>query len=470
MFFRNKADAKASPRKSNTKRLSLESLEGRQMMAGDVIASLFNGDLYVSEVPQQVGQDNGIRISKLANGKVQVLGTVANGTNPVASKVNGLAAQEFTVNGSLFVSLGAGNDRVQIGYDGGASAPSFNRMQIDVGAPPLVVASSINKGVLDIFTPQDSDQVLLWGANTRSSLSINTGVKNDWVYMGQVNVGDGVGVDNLAINTGSGPDQVTLKGTNIRGNLDIQTYSSIAEADQDGVFIDAAFDPSYVDLYRPTIVNGGTDIRTGGGADSLLVSDPARGDLNQFWTVWQTHGYVSMDTGAGNDTLLVRSAKIGEPTYDDVGLDNLVVNTGAGADNARFHNVNIGATFQLQMFASVLEADIDIASIDHLYAERDISILTGGGDDQVTLDNATAYWNLNVDTSSGNDRLDLLDYVLSLKNTNLFGGEGTDRLTYRSNNFLHNLKKTGWEYVNGIPQKLVVTTLGTTGVTVGKKA
>ena len=449
MFFRNKTPANAIQKKSNNRRLSLESLEGRQLMAGDVVASLFNGDLYISEVSQQVGQDNGIRISKLASGKIQVLGTVANGTDPIATKVNGLSAQEFSVNGSLFVNLGAGNDRVQMGFDGGSSAPTFNRVEINVGAPLPVVARTLIGGAPNTFTPQDSDQVLLWGANTRSSMSIRTGDKNDWVFVGQVNVGDGIGVDNLSINTGSGGDQVTLKGTNVRGNLDIQTYALVAEGDQDGVYIDSTTNSG---VNVRTIVAGSTDVRTGGGADFFMVTDPARPDANVFETVFETHGYVLVDTGAGDDTVFVRNSNIGEETYDDVNLDNLIVNTGSGADSARLHNVNVGAYFQLQTFNSVLEADIDVANIDHLYSSRNITILTGGGDDQVTLDNSTAFWDLNIDTSSGNDRVNLLDYVIGLKNTNLFGGDGTDSLNYRRNNFLKNLKETGWEFVNGFPQ------------------
>ena len=466
MFFRKKNQSANARKNAISKRLSMESLEGRQMMAGDVIASLVNGDLYINESPQQIGQDNGIRISKLASGKIQVLGTVANGTDPVASKVNGLASQEFTVNGSLFVTLGAGNDRLQMGYDGGASAPTFNRVQIDVAAPPQVVSkasalSSPLTGVVDAFTPQDSDQVLLWGANTLGSMSIKTGDKNDWAFLGQVKVGDGVGVDNLTINTGSAGDQVTLRGTTVTGNLDIQTYASLAEFDADGVYIDSTVNPANPSQNIPTLVNGGTDIRMGGGVDSLFVTDPAKNDANVFWTVFQTHGWVSVDTGDGNDTVLVRNSKIGEATYDDVNLDNLVINTGAGADTARLHNVTMGANMQLQMFKSVTEADIDVATIDHLYSLRDISVLTGGGDDQVTLDNSTAYWTLNVDVSGGNDRVDLLDYVIALKYTNLFGGDGTDRLTYRSNNYLHNAVKTGWEYINGVPQWMVDLGTGT---------
>ena len=445
----------------------VESLESRQMMAGDVMASLVGTDLYISEAAQQVGGDNGIRISRMPTGKIQVLGTLANGSSSTMSKVNGQAAQEFTVNGSLFVNLGAGNDRVQIAYDGTNGVPTFGRMVIDVGAPsPVISKAPINSTPTNTSTAKsvgDSDQVLIWGANTRDSVTINTGDSNDWVYIGQVNVGDGIGNDKLSINTGAAGDQVTIKGATIRGDVDIQTYKSLAETDQDGVFINAAFDISLPDLYKATVISGSTNVRMGGGDDSFLVSDPGYVDANVFYNVLETHGFVSVDTGAGNDSLLVRNANIGDASSDDVNLDNFVVNTGAGADSVRFHNVNIGANLQLQMYSSGLEADIDIAAIDHLYSLGDISVLTGGGDDQVTLDNVTAHRELNVDTSNGNDHLDLLDYVYGLGDVNLFGGLGTDRLTYRSNNFLHNVTKTGWEFVNGIAQlgqkSTVITTV-----------
>src|SRR4051794_36583312 len=95
-------------------KLNLENLEDRQMMAGDLAAYVSGGNLYVNEAPGQIGQDNGVIISQLANGKIRVSGDFTPMGSGV-SKVNGMAFQDFTVTNNLIVKLGAGNDGIAFG-------------------------------------------------------------------------------------------------------------------------------------------------------------------------------------------------------------------------------------------------------------------------------------------------------------------------------------------------------------------
>ncbi|HEY2839719.1 MAG TPA: hypothetical protein VGJ26_11240, partial [Pirellulales bacterium] len=114
-----------------TRKLNIENLEIREMKAGDVAAAVVNGNLYLTEAAGQVGQDNAVQISQLANGKIRITGT-GTLTDGSMSHVNGAASQDFTVPGSLFVNFGAGNDLVVIGSEVGGTPPSFNQVDIEV--------------------------------------------------------------------------------------------------------------------------------------------------------------------------------------------------------------------------------------------------------------------------------------------------------------------------------------------------
>lgn len=120
-------------------RFRMEMLENRQMMAGDVAAAVVNGNLYISEALGQTGLDNGVRVYQVSPGIVRVMGAENNGDGST-SLVNGQQFQDFAVSGDLNVNLGAGHDRLHLGFDGGASAPNFNNVSINMAAPELVIA------------------------------------------------------------------------------------------------------------------------------------------------------------------------------------------------------------------------------------------------------------------------------------------------------------------------------------------
>ena len=141
--------------KSN-KRFQFEQLEPRQMMAGDVTAVLQNGNLYLTEAKGQIGRDNGILVSELTNGKIHIQGTAVTGT---ASKINGQPSQDFLMTGSLFVSFGAGNDRVEFS----AIGPVISLQSIDLNLGPPTVTAGVS----------DNDSVSVANVKTAAGLSIS---------------------------------------------------------------------------------------------------------------------------------------------------------------------------------------------------------------------------------------------------------------------------------------------------------
>ena len=140
------------------RKLNMEKMEDRQMMAGDITASVVNGNLFLNEADGQAGLDNSVVISQIAPGQIRVTGnTFADGTT---SHINGAASQDFTVTGSLSVNFGGGSDLVMFNN---LAPPSFQNVNLNMGAP---TSQPLN-------TP-DVDNVMIFGGKIRGSLTVNT--------------------------------------------------------------------------------------------------------------------------------------------------------------------------------------------------------------------------------------------------------------------------------------------------------
>src|SRR3954469_19745627 len=108
---------------SRYRKLNMEKMEAREMMAGDIGGYVLNNTLTLYEVYGQTGRDNSVVISQVAPGTVRVRGGVtADGT---MSKINGALYQDFQVTGGLNIVFGGGNDTVNLGpsfANGGSSS------------------------------------------------------------------------------------------------------------------------------------------------------------------------------------------------------------------------------------------------------------------------------------------------------------------------------------------------------------
>jgi len=317
----------------NTK-LRVESLESRQMMAGDVSANLIGGDLYLTEAPGQVGGENSVLIAQLPNGQIRVTGNAQISNDNVRSLVNGQPYQDFVVPGSLFVNFGGGNDRV-IFSDDPAAAPHFVNVNINVAAPqPLVMARTLTGVENTSLNGPDADQVFVFDAVTTGSMTINTGRDHDWISMG-INTSSGqldIG-GNLVINSGAGADTINIFTRQQHGahNVDIQAYSSLSETDADQVWL------------SNEVSDNDIAVRTGGGNDLVHLNNcTAFHDLNINAGAGDDTGEligdlavdkIMADLGDGNDTLNIDSLY-----YSNYA--NVILNGGSGSDNLNWKNIN----------------------------------------------------------------------------------------------------------------------------------
>lgn len=463
--------------KSLPSRFRMEMLETRQMMAGDVAASVVNGNLYISEALGQSGLDNGVRVFQVSPGVVRVMGAEANNSDAAKSLVNGHLYQDFMITGDLNVSLGAGNDRLHLGFDGASSAPQFNNVNINMGAPDLVIAQNAQfakGGVGGIFNPPDDDQVMGWGFNSRGNTTVNTGVGNDWVFIGNSYIGDGLGVDKLTINTGAGADTASIKGTTILGNLLVQTYSNAAENNNDFVWLDSAIDANF--NLKATYVTGNTEVYTGEGDDGFWIGDST--DPYFFGLGFMSLGSVFLSMAGGADSVEVSAAKFGDANH----WSNLSIYTGAGNDNVTVDfdssYIDVGdpmpeltGSLFIHTYGALADTDVDTVNIPIGQIWQSVYVYLGGGNDSFNL--AAGNWgnNLYVDAGAGDDTGYLAGFLynkaevkmgegndnLTLGHVNAYqlkidGGNGVDSLRKLSPLAVDYLFQTGWEYINGRPQ------------------
>ena len=196
------------------RRLALEPLERRWMMAGDVTAAVVNGNL-------QIHSDDladKITVTQLSPGEFTVTGvggTTINGgttpfdatgvTNNVAIKMgNGddsVLVQNASCQGSLSIKAGNGNDTVDL-FDSQVTksvsiCTGTGNDDIHLGEAPVAVTSSA-------ATTAPSPTTLT-GITVGDYLRIKTGDGNDNVSLGDTSVGD-----SAYIRTGNGKDHVIV--------------------------------------------------------------------------------------------------------------------------------------------------------------------------------------------------------------------------------------------------------------------
>ncbi len=286
------------------------------------------------------------------------------------------------------------------------------------------------------------------------SLTLDTGAGDDTIFIYSADIGSNL-TDQTIIRTGAGRDHVTIDGMDGSGtsldNLDMQTYELLSEADADVVQIQNA------------TFEGNASIKMGGGDDQFLVTDPGGSMLPAVGI--NAAGNLLVDTGAGNDTVFMRTIAMIGPYQN-----TLTIHTGAGADTVNLYNSHQLRSVEIQTYDSLSENDADVVNINDVYCLIDggLVVRLGGGDDQLNLTGTVAFGNILLDAGAGNDTATLLgssayhsffvnmgagNDTLTLDSIHafsldLFGGDGFDRLNTTDNVFAANLTEYGWESFN----------------------
>lgn len=350
--------------------LFVENLEGRAMLAGNVMVSVDGGGaLNISGD----NLSNGVSVQELGNGKFFVSGfNLNNGTTTINGQANG---QVFSgVTDDVRVALANGYDVFVM------SNSAFRRQQLadqlsnntagNVQTSPVAPSNTTHSVTSRVF----GDLLIDMGnGNDGVGFGARVGTRNangDLTRGGVINVATGDGADrvlaarseafdDMIFNMGSGNDSV---------NADVARVGDFLLGDMgDGN-----------DRYVSNNAHGfHSQVYGGAGNDNIQVSDYFfeeevflnGGDGNNNISANGLSGSnLNITTGSGTDNINVQRAR----SYDD-----FIVNTGAGNDFVRLNNVQVD----------------DVLSVSLL-----------DGDDTLRISNSSSY-DTNLDGGADFDRL-----------------------------------------------------------------
>ncbi len=228
-------------RPSTSRRFGVESLEGRELMAGNVDVTLSNGNLLLTG--DNLG--NGVQIRQISANKLAVVGIKQAGANTL---INGAGFQVFSgVTGAVTFNMNGGNDQVDVSDGQGffASQP----------------------GLPATFQPVDF----------ASNVTVNLGDGNDLLAMEDADVFGALKIDGGFDN---GVDTIRLDGVDTKGktgSLEIDTRGGadvvdIEFADLGSVDIDSGNENDFVKIFFADI-SGDLTIRTQAGDDLVQLFD-----------------------------------------------------------------------------------------------------------------------------------------------------------------------------------------------------
>jgi hypothetical protein len=347
---------------------SMERLEERQMMAGDVTAYMANGNLYVNEAAGQAGAANAVQVSQLSNGFIRVKGLV--NQDGGTTLVDGQAFRDFTIpansasTGHLVMYLGGGKDSVTIGQD--SIVNKFNTISINTAAPNgsnvndfdrITLDKVYTRGGSNIYTGGDIDyvnvtnstigtsyagsfsvntgdaldSVKLFNVKTRDLTDIRTGAGNDNIDVSSSNIGDGVGTDNLNITTGAGGDTILFNATQlgstyVTGHVNVYAFDNSAEIDDDKVDMRSVYTNANINI----LMGAGNDnvymLGCFAGADILLSGDKG----NDTFRLTEVRSQDDFFAFMGDDADVLN--------MEYVGADEMILDGGAGSDSVQRWN------------------------------------------------------------------------------------------------------------------------------------
>jgi hypothetical protein len=333
-------------------RLSFETLEKKQLLAGDVLVNIVHGQMFIegdaqaNQIAIVSGETEGSYLIRGLDGT-----TVHLKGSAEAAPETGLAVTGVT--GNVWIAMGAGDDVLNI-HDA-----SFLR--------GLSISMGEGKDVVRIGVAADPAPAALAAAaaaslpdhnvNVRGSLLIRTGADDDRVRIADAGVGGLLGVS-----TDGGSDTVLI------GAEAVDPAAALAAASVNGSENDVLAEAAAVHARH------GIDVLLGDGADKAVIRSARAG------------GQIGVGGGAGEDDIVLDDVKAhvlgvrgGDgDAADHVKLDRVVarhaaVGVGGGADKVEIADSVFGG------LAVEMGAGNDLLSIASSKAAR-VLLLGGAGD------------------------------------------------------------------------------------------
>lgn len=388
------------PAVRSSRRLQLETLERRQLMAGIVDVSIRGGSLFVT------GDEAG---NVLAIGRGSDAGTVLiKGSNELTDvtqlRVNGQLVQSATLTGfsrSIYLQLNQGDDQVAV-----ANIDIPRELIINThGGNDFVFVGNptgLDKEIINV--PSDFNGPVTIGGTA----VIDTGSGNDGLGMADIQIGE-----DLTIQAGDGNDGIGITKTSIG-----REFRLFSGAGNDQVFLGHPNVQDITDLVVPAALLGPVSvgrtaiISTQAGDDDVAMVDVSAG-VN-----------LNMDLGEGNDrvrmyehTTIIAEVQGESPASSPASIwarDNIFMQLGLGNDQLDVSPRNV-ATWSSS--ATLLQAGRLIQVIDPL------------GTSDINLE-AVRATRLEVHTNGGDGDISVYDAVL--QSLGIYGHSGINRVTLTS--------------------------------------
>jgi hypothetical protein len=459
-------------RKHSRTNLRFEALERRQMLDGNITATVVNNVLTLRGDTAY----NGVAVTESSNGVIEVIG-LNQGVNsgnqsPLPTTINGQSRKFFTGITSININLNdghvgtnEGNDAVvltnltlsgsvNINTSDGSDFVGVGQFDnsgnlVDSAVNSLLGPVKILSG-LAINGQGGDDKIIVQNADLRGpagpNLSITGTDGSDTLTLQNVAVVHALNITNtgqlalnmdtistnmLNISTGVGNDQISLTNSTVKSNANIATSfgnNSVTFNTVNLGWLSTALGPGDNTLSATGVtVAHFTSISAGAGNDSVTFNNFTGRGIDIALGQGETSGVA-----AGNDTITfntVTAASLSLKGGIGLGIDDfsltgvtvanaLTINTGPGADTVGLTNVSVGTA----------------TTID-----------TGAGNDTVTLDGLQSR-RLSVTLDDGADSISLHDVTIA-KNDFIGGGNGFDTYTDLGGNSLGTLTRRNFEKI-----------------------
>ncbi len=456
-------------RHTNSKRLHLECLENKNLLAGDVTAAIVGGDLVLTGDAVDnsffLRRDNSL--PSPGPGDLVVVGFNGTTINGVTADISsGLSEVPLSVSGDVIADLSQGSDLLGDSFTVGTStAAPFGQLEllgsivVDGGTGDVSLSLN-NVNVAGDVTYSDAS-----GALQSSVLAEDSIIGGDFISQTRA-ASNEIGADDTTISgdmiflvdNAASDSFVTNTAATIAGDFRFESNAVTTTTRHDGssvgddLIIITGDGEDFIDLNQTTALVGNTigdDLRilTGGGNDEIILTNINIGDDLQyrggdgddefFFEPVGVTNVVGDDLyatgGDGDDGIGIEDVTIG---------DKLRVSGGAGDDVAAVTNTIVGRSTLISLGtgsneASVEESNAGLAltivgrgtndiSLDGVDASHFVTIITSSGDDSVSL-NAVNTHSALVATKAGNDEVEITESVFDYLFVLL--GSGDDTLT-----------------------------------------
>lgn len=274
------------------RRLGFEPLENRKLLAGNVLATVINGELKVTGD----NTSNSIALTSLlaADGTQRAIRIIGRTADGAATLINGKSLPVDLVVPGAKVTIDArgGNDLISlnglktsgltINTGGGKDSVRVTNGEDFSLNPVIIRTAGANSSIADLELEDES--VVISNFKARRSLTISTGGGNDRVTISKFAVTNGT----TSINTGAGRDIVRISDSDfdrftLETGASTPSQSNLAD-DRDEVYL--------------TAVRGNSATLAFGGGNDLLVL--AR---NSEGLGIEVAGQVSVNGGVGSDEI-----------------------------------------------------------------------------------------------------------------------------------------------------------------------